>query len=345
MKWTALAKIHTANSFSPQTFEQHMRVAWSPAQEIIFTPLEDKLFSVQCSCLGDWIKVEQGGPLLFRQNAVSIEAYDGLAPTESVDLNFINVWIQIHKLPIGYRNESLIKNLVEKKVGKCISVELNVQGIGNFVRVRVRLDVRLPLARVVTISREKQREFYAVKYEKIPRFCGFCGLLGHIHTECGTGEHDESKLKWGDFIKADFDTWKGRFMASGRGFGSGRGRDPSGRGRGLYGRDANISWRFNAMNNTDGGSASDLQDTATSPMKDKDIDLPASDNNLSGAKRGLDFNQEKDDLTLPLVGSGVGDPQATTMDIVPVPPRLWVQSLTRTERRDQRRMGLTQTTL
>jgi hypothetical protein len=87
-------------------------------------------------------------------------------------------------------------------------------------------------------------------------------------------EHDENTLKWGDFIKADFDTWKGRFTAGGRGgFGGGRGRDPSGRGRGLYVHDANISWRFNAMHNTDVGSASELQDTATSPMKTKEVDM------------------------------------------------------------------------
>jgi hypothetical protein len=134
---------------------------------------------------------------LFRQNVVSIETYNGLAAIDSIDLNFITVWIQIHKLPIGYRNKGLVKNLVEKKVGKFVSVELKVQGVGNFVRVRVRLDVRKPLARVVTISRDGQREFYAVKYEKIPKFCGVCGLFGHIHTECGTGEHDESTLKWG----------------------------------------------------------------------------------------------------------------------------------------------------
>jgi hypothetical protein len=118
MKWTALARVHTSNFFSPQTFEQHMRVAWSPAKEIKFTALEERLFSIQCSCLGDWIKVEQGGPWLFRQNAVSIEKYDGLSPIESVDLNFITVWIQIHKLPIGYRNNTLIKNLIEKKMGR-----------------------------------------------------------------------------------------------------------------------------------------------------------------------------------------------------------------------------------
>ena len=28
MKWLALAKVHTSNIFSPQTFEQHMKVAW-----------------------------------------------------------------------------------------------------------------------------------------------------------------------------------------------------------------------------------------------------------------------------------------------------------------------------
>jgi hypothetical protein len=226
MKWTALARVHTSNPFSPQTFEQHMRNAWSPAKEIIFTPLEENLVSIQCSCLGDWMKVEQGGPWLFRQNEASIEAYDGLDPFDSIDLNYIIVWIQIHKLPIGYRKLSLVRNLVEKKIAKCISVKFDVRGMGNFIRARVRLDVRRPLARVVTMSREKQREFYVVLYEKIPKFCGVCGLLGHTHTECGTGEHDENTLKWGDFIKADFETWHGRFANANKGglFG-GRGRD------------------------------------------------------------------------------------------------------------------------
>jgi hypothetical protein len=47
-----------------------------------------------------------------------------------------------------------------------------------------------------------------VKYEKITNFSGVCGLFGHTHSECGTGKHDENTLKWGEFIKADFETWK-----------------------------------------------------------------------------------------------------------------------------------------
>jgi hypothetical protein len=203
IKWLALARVHTANYFSPLTFEQHMRTAWSPAKEVIFQALEENLFTIQCHCLGDWLKIEQGGPWLFRQNAVIIEPYDGLAAPDSVELNQVAVWLQIHKLPTGYRDKALIKNLVQKKVGPVSTVEIKIPGINNFVRVRVKLDVRKPLARFVSVVRGGQREFYQIKFEKIPRFCGACGFLGHTHLECGIGEHDESKLKWGDFLKAE----------------------------------------------------------------------------------------------------------------------------------------------
>jgi hypothetical protein len=53
----------------------------------------------------------------------------------------------------------------------------------------------------------------------MPRFCGACGMIGHSHLECGTGEFDVDKLKWGDWLKADWETWHGR----GRGFGGSRG--------------------------------------------------------------------------------------------------------------------------
>jgi hypothetical protein len=106
LKWMALARVHTSNFFSPQTFEQHMKVAWSPAREVQFQHLEGNLFTVQCFCLGDWLKVDEGGPWLFRQSAVCIEKYDGISSPDNIDLNFFSTWIQIHKLPIGYRKKN-----------------------------------------------------------------------------------------------------------------------------------------------------------------------------------------------------------------------------------------------
>jgi hypothetical protein len=95
------------------------------------------------------------------------------------------MWIQIHKLSVGYRNEALIKNLTTKKVGQAKKVETDVNGMGNFVCVKVRLDVRRILACFVNISRDGQREFYQIQYENVPGFCGACGYFGHSHLECG----------------------------------------------------------------------------------------------------------------------------------------------------------------
>jgi hypothetical protein len=128
MKWMALVRVHTSNYFSPQTFEQHMRISWSPAREIEFHHLEGNLFTVHCFCLEDWLKVESEGPWLFRQSIVCIEKYDGFAPPESIDLNFFATWIQIHKLLVGYRKKALITNLTEKKVGKVKDMETDVKG-------------------------------------------------------------------------------------------------------------------------------------------------------------------------------------------------------------------------
>jgi hypothetical protein len=100
--------------------------------------------------------VDKGGHWFFRQSAVSIEPYDGLVDSKTIDLNFFSAWIQIHKFLVGYRKKVMITNLVEKKVGKVLEVELDVKDAGNFIRAKVKLDVRRVLARFVSMSRGGQ---------------------------------------------------------------------------------------------------------------------------------------------------------------------------------------------
>jgi hypothetical protein len=88
---------------------------------------------------------------------VIIVPYDGLVEAKSIDLYFIDVWVQIHKLPVGYREKPLITNLVKKNIGEVKEVETNIRGIKKFVRARVKLDVRKVLARFVTVVRGGQR--------------------------------------------------------------------------------------------------------------------------------------------------------------------------------------------
>jgi hypothetical protein len=170
--------------------------------------------------------------------------------------------------------------------------------------------VRKALGRFVTVSREGKREFYQIKFEKIPKFSGACGFIGHSHLECGTGEHIEANLKWGDFLKADWETWRGRSAPGVRG-GGGRGRgarggfsgDQAGRGCGRdqrSGRDITISWSHNALpyEKVDEQEEDPLADTDSSPIKPRDVDMSDRESSESGAKRRLDLNNAGDEESL-----------------------------------------------
>lgn len=237
--------------------------------------------------------------------------------------------MQIHKLQVGYRNNALITNLIERKIGKVVEIQIDVQGAGNFVRVKVKLDVRKVLERFVSMSREGKREIFQLKYEKMPRLCGSCGFIGHSHLECGTGEHIEEELRWGEWLKADRETWHGRGGPAGRGGGrggrggrftdfrgSGRGRDPSVRGSPNF-----TSWRHNALPVVEGTIVLDpaLKDTASSPLKGKDMDIDNGGDISSGAKRNLNdqFSEEAEISESGGGGLPVGDVPAAMMSDLP----------------------------
>jgi hypothetical protein len=86
-------------------------------------------------------------------------------------------------------------------IGEVLSVDMSG---GDYVRVRVWLDVRKDLIGFVSINPEElETIIMRVKYEKIPRFYAICGLLGHVKEECGTGDHSPGKEKYGKWLLAD----------------------------------------------------------------------------------------------------------------------------------------------
>lgn len=147
-----------------------------------------------------------------------------------------------------------------------IQIKLPTGFIGEFVGLQVKMKVDQKITRFVTITKGGEKEWYQVKYEKLPMFCANCGLLGHWHQEYGSGEHDESKFEWGDFILADGRRSRGRSrdgrdqgtsrgMHGDAGFGRGRGRGFVSLGRGNGDMEENYpatSWHFNSMFQNDG---------------------------------------------------------------------------------------------
>jgi hypothetical protein len=151
-------------------------------------------------------------------------------------------------------------------------IVVKTEGIrGNYVRVRVRYDVRKPLARCVSIIRQTQRQLFVVRYEKLAFFCEACGKLGHGFKECGRGVYEEKDLKFKKWLYADppRTSFGGGFSGNRGGGRLGRGGLGRGMGRG--------------MSTYDDDESDDLKDTGTSPKKP--IDTNMADVNTTARKR------------------------------------------------------------
>ncbi|KAM0862109.1 hypothetical protein ACQ4PT_045451 [Festuca glaucescens] len=249
VQWMALAKVQTDKGFSHAAFFGEMRAAWNLAQPVKFRSIGKNLFTIQASCLGDWERIVEYGPWLFRNWAVLIEPYDGFSRAEDIELFYMAIWIQIHALPEGYCKLKFITQLVERAGLQVVAVK--TEGIrGNYVRVRVKYDVRNPLTRVVSIIRNNQRQLFVVRYEKLAFFCQACGKLGHGYKECGRGVYEEKDLKYKEWLYADNLPRTNFGGAFSRNRGGGR------TGRGGFGRGA------------DRGLSKDSEEEETEELKD-----------------------------------------------------------------------------
>ncbi|KAE8803399.1 hypothetical protein D1007_20754 [Hordeum vulgare] len=172
--WLALARVQTSKNFSQAAFFKDMRVAWNTAKPVRFRPIGANLFVIQAHCLGDWDRIMSQGPWLFRNMAVVFTPYDGYSEATEVPMVHMPIWLQIHKLLDGHCREDVIGKLL--------------RSCGEILETRIA---------------GKVRTVYAVRYEKLARFCKACGIIGHDHKECGNGVHIEKDLKFGDYLYVD----------------------------------------------------------------------------------------------------------------------------------------------
>lgn len=119
----------------------------------------------------------------------------------------VDFWIQIHDLPVGYMFE-----IVGKQLGNFFGTFLEYDSKNNasiwreFIRLKIRLDVRKPLKMKKKICKKDKTEVVVhCKYEKFGDFCFVCGLLSHTERFCKKkmdGEDMTVAREWGVWLRA-----------------------------------------------------------------------------------------------------------------------------------------------
>ncbi|XP_071677284.1 uncharacterized protein [Lolium perenne] len=126
-KWMAVMRLLTPRTYSTTSLKKTMLFAWALAQDVVFRDMEENKILIQANCLGDWKKITEQGPWLFRDHGLLIEKYDGSCRASTVELNRIQAWVRILEVPELYRKKNLITELA-KTIGEVILVDMNNTG-------------------------------------------------------------------------------------------------------------------------------------------------------------------------------------------------------------------------
>ncbi|KAL4339612.1 hypothetical protein GQ457_08G033210 [Hibiscus cannabinus] len=138
-------------------------------------------------------------PWVVHEDLFSLELYNPMWRAANFDFNNMVIWIRVYLLPLQAMNITMGLQL-GGCIGKVISMDHRVEGgnLGEFLRIRVALDITKPLQLCVLLGNGHSRKPTPclLKYERLPRFCYFCGLLGHDLAACLSKrvEYDARKL-------------------------------------------------------------------------------------------------------------------------------------------------------
>lgn len=178
-----------------------------PVMGILIKDIKPGLFLFQFYHQDDTKWVKNGGPWSFDSALLVLNIIKpGEDPTK-VDLVEMDFWIQIHDLPVGYMSES-----VGKQLGNFFGTFLEYDSNNNssiwrdFMRLKIRIDVRRPLKRKKKIcKKDKSEVIVQCKYERLGDFCFICGLLSHTERFCKKKLEDEgisNAREWGVWLRA-----------------------------------------------------------------------------------------------------------------------------------------------
>lgn len=194
----------TEKNLNGRAMKARLADIWKPTMGINIKGIEEGVFLFQFYHEKDRQWVLDGGPWSFDNAMLIIQAIPPGEQPLKVPLWYINFWIQIHELPAGFMSETVGKQL-GNFFGEFMEYDpKNSNSIWReYMRIRIRLDVRRPLKRKKKITRRDGSAFVVLcKYERLGEFCFVCGMLTHTERFCR--KNLESKE---EYVTRDWGSW------------------------------------------------------------------------------------------------------------------------------------------
>ena len=146
-------------------------------------------------------KIFASEPWSFNKYLVVLQRFENNVPIRELSFTWTAMWVQIHDIPFRYLNRRVAEEICEVVGAVDHTTSTDEMEGGNLKRVRVSIDISLPLCRGRIITLEDGDEVWVkFRYERLPNIFYWCGCLTHSDRDCEVWINSDGTLKAGDQV-------------------------------------------------------------------------------------------------------------------------------------------------
>ncbi|KAK3223533.1 hypothetical protein Dsin_010558 [Dipteronia sinensis] len=204
-----VGKVLSGKKVNRDAFKGLIEQLWSQFGKVEIESVGENIFMFYFTNMEDRNRIWQRGPWYFDKSLIALEKPTGMGDISCLGFNTVELWVQIHDVPIMCMNRRTAKWLAEQ-IGGVIDIPTEPKDCwGKFMRVKVQLTIPKPLKRWLRLKLDDSDTVVMVglKYERLPDFCYACGKIGHVIKEClDVGARTEALsgqfTKYGSWMRA-----------------------------------------------------------------------------------------------------------------------------------------------
>lgn len=163
-------KLISERIIGKETIRSTLVRGWKRTGSLSFKVLGENIFLMDFEHHWDKARVQEGRPWVFAGQLFSGEDFDGLVPPTQMPFDSVAFWVRMYNLPLVCMGRDTGFKL-GAVVGKVEEVDTNIDGVGwgEFLRVRVHVNVHKPLLRGMMLKMEDRTLWIAFQYENIQK--------------------------------------------------------------------------------------------------------------------------------------------------------------------------------
>jgi hypothetical protein len=158
-KLQAVGKLISDKPARAEHVGRALGAVWSPFAGVECKDLGKNHFLFSFHQAADKNKALDAGPWTFNRDLLVMEDFVPSKTIDEYEFKMIPIWVRAHGIPMGIMSRET-GDLVGEQIGEVLDVDLDENGdaMGEFMRIKVRMDITVPIMRFTTIIIEDEEE-------------------------------------------------------------------------------------------------------------------------------------------------------------------------------------------